>query len=180
LSLLALAVGGVNAHAQSANAAEPLSLFGLAGRTQGKRLEPGSAQYVRDRLAGRKIEGRITPINPGTIADVRGLSVGRQLRLPVADGAAVIGAIKHSLREASGATRIAGTLAAGGKGSFSIILDGTRTTGMIEDHTAKVAFLIEENPAGGIQLREVELARCAATASRECRMRWAPPVRPDL
>ena len=161
----AAAAPGLAAHTPPAAAAPSggatksaaAAVFRLAGPSAGKPLVPGSADFVREQLAGRRPVGRVTPVDSASWVALRTLRVGDAVLLPLAEGEAVEATIRAVMPRPDGTASVAGHLTQGGPGAFTLVHEGGRLSGFILIHAKRLAYKIETDPSGAQVIRELPL-----------------------
>lgn len=145
------------AAAAPAPAVPEKQLFRTTGPTRGKPLVLGSADVVRQELDGKTPEGRVTTLARESFAALGSLRSGDRVTLPLAVDASVQGTVTTIVRE-NGAVHIGGVLREVGRGSFSIRIDGSKISGVVQWPAQKLGYRIEEVAGGELVIREVPLS----------------------
>ncbi len=151
----------------------PGPIFQVAGPTTGQPLIPGSAAVMREKLAGRKPVGRVTPLEPRSLDNLTRVKPGDTINIPLNDRETVVGKVQFASVPAPGAVSVIGSLV-GREGTFSLERGGGKVLGHIAFQKQGTAYRLEQEDASGLVLKEVLLEEivCLPPAGMEA----APPT----
>ena len=158
-SRLAPAASPATTTAQSSRSAPPSSqLWASPTVTQGEKLNPKSAHFLKAKATGTKLPGRSATFDPGSLAPLASLKRGDSVVIPLLGGEQVIGRVNLVQPEDDGWVRIGGELTGPRTGSFSLGRSGNKMGGIILLPQEELACVISEQTAGQVLIQEKHLS----------------------
>jgi hypothetical protein len=133
--------------------AAPKRLFDLKGGSQGSEIVLKSPAVVKTQLEGKRVTGRVTPVEPKSFGALTSVVEGEEVEIPLANGETVTGVV-NLVHHQLGSLGVAGHLT-NEKGSFVVTLQRDSVGGLVQLEGKGTAFRVEPSKDGTAVIREM-------------------------